>query len=230
MGGVVEPSEYCEPLVTALTKCANSRKADEMARYMKGKFDYFGVQRGERDTIVKAHLKEFGLPDIDNHDRVILRLWNGSGRELQYLALEILYRTEKSAPKERIRLYEELIVTRSWWDTVDMIAQKVVGPHLKRNSDMLSARIEAWRRSDDIWLNRTAILFQNRYGGETDFALLSSLAEQFAGSGEFFIQKAIGWSLRQYAKIDPEAVADFVDLVPLSPLSRREALKHIEKG
>lgn len=226
----MKPAEYCDPLAAGLTGLSNASKVVEMKRYMKGRFDFYGVQRDERDTIVRKHLEEFGLPGNETHDLVIRRLWNADQRELQYIALEILYRTQKAAPAERITLYEELVVTRSWWDTVDMIAQKLIGPHLKSNTDLISERVESWRRADDIWLNRTAILFQNRYRGDTDFALLSSLAEQFAGNSEFFIQKAIGWSLRQYAKIDPAAVVDLTDSIPLSSLARREALKHIEKG
>ena len=107
-----------------------------------------------------------------------------------------------------------------------MVAQKLIGPHLKRNAHLIPERVGAWRHAGNIWLNRTAILFQNRYGADTDFALLSSLVEQFAGRGEFFIQKAIGWSLRQYAKFDLSAVVDLTDAIELSPLSRREALKH----
>jgi len=123
---------------------------------------------------------------------------------------------------------EYLIVTKSWWDTVDTIASHTVGTHFKRFPKIRERYLKKWRESKNLWLRRTAILFQLGYKKETDFELLLEIITENLGSDEFFINKAIGWSLRQYARIDPKAGTKFVKTTPLHPMSRREAMKHIE--
>ena len=107
-----------------------------------------------------------------------------------------------------------------------MLAQKCVGPLLFRFSDLVSNQVAAWISSQNIWLIRTAILFQNRYKEKTDFKLLTSIVIQFVDSEEFFIQKAIGWALREYAKTSADDVLAFVESQNIGNLARREALKH----
>jgi 3-methyladenine DNA glycosylase AlkD len=121
-----------------------------------------------------------------------------------------------------------MLITKSWWDTVDSIAGGTVGVQFQRFPDVREKYLPKWRASDNFWLRRTAILFQLNYKKETDFDLLCEIIRENLDSNEFFINKAIGWSLRQYARIDPKAVKKFAKSTRLHPLSQREALKHLE--
>ena len=120
---------------------------------------------------------------------------------------------------------EFMIINKSWWDTVDMIASHLVGTHFKRFPGLIPAYTEKWMASGNFWLQRTALLFQLKYKKETDVELMSDLIKRLAGEKEFFIRKAIGWVLREYSKTDPEIVINFVENQQLSNLSRTEALK-----
>lgn len=159
--------------------------------------------------------------------RLVVELFAEEERELQYAAIDLLSRYGKKQASEAIEIYEQLVTTKSWWDTVDGLAGTVVSNHFKLYPDLIPIYNEAWINGDNIWLARTAILFQLKYKEETNAELLFANCEKWLGSKEFFIQKAIGWALRQYAKVDSEAVRVFVNSHTLAPLSRREALKHI---
>jgi 3-methyladenine DNA glycosylase AlkD len=118
-----------------------------------------------------------------------------------------------------------MIVTKSWWDTVDALAAHVVGTHFSRHPQVRAEYLSRWRHSDQIWLRRTTLLFQLRYKDRTDRDLVFALIDENLGSDEFFIQKAIGWALREYSKTDSQAVQEYVSATRLAPLSKREALK-----
>ena len=132
-------------------------------------------------------------------------------------------------PADFIETIQDLLVTKSWWDTVDTIATGPVGVHFQRYPAVRRKYLPRWRKSDNFWLRRSAILFQLNYKSDTDFALLCDIICENLDSKEFFINKAIGWALRQYARTDPEAVRAFVAGTPLHPLSAREALKRLNK-
>ncbi|MBC2249811.1 DNA alkylation repair protein [Listeria sp. FSL L7-0123] len=199
--------------------------ASPMEAYMKNQFTFLGIRAGERKKLVVTFLKENGTPvDLLGFAAT---LFAEEEREFQYVAIDLLSRYGKKQPSEAIEVYEKLIVTKSWWDTVDGLAGTVVSNHFKLYPELVPAYNEAWINGDNIWLARTAILFQLKYKEQTDVELLFSNCEKWLDSKEFFIQKAIGWALRQYAKVDSEAVRQFVNSQPLAPLSRREALKHI---
>lgn len=199
--------------------------ASPMEAYMKNQFTFLGIRAGERKKLVATFLKENGEP-VDLLG-LAASLFAEEEREFQYVAIDLLSRYGKKQPSEAIEVYEKLIVTKSWWDTVDGLAGTVVSNHFKLYPELIPAYNEAWINGDNIWLARTAILFQLKYKEQTDVELLFSNCEKWLDSKEFFIQKAIGWALRQYAKVDSEAVRQFVNSQPLAPLSRREALKHI---
>ena len=142
----------------------------------------------------------------------------------------LLGKCEAEIPAKFIKTIEYLIVTKSWWDTVDSLAGGTVGFHFKRFPDVREKYLAKWRSSENFWLRRTTILFQLNYKEETDFDLLCDIIRENLGSKEFFINKAIGWALRQHARVDSKAVKKFVMTTKeLNPLSRREALKHIVK-
>jgi 3-methyladenine DNA glycosylase AlkD len=159
----------------------------------------------------------------------LLDLWSLPEREYQYTACELLGRFEKKLPPEFIDTIETLLTTKSWWDTVVTLAGNTVGTHFKRYPSIREVTLARWRKSEDFWLRRTCILFQLKYKSETDFDLLKAIIYENLGSQEFFINKAIGWALRQYTRVDPEGVRDFVAETPLSPLSAREALKWLNR-
>lgn len=200
-------------------------EAGPMEAYMKNQFTFLGIKAGKRKKLLTEFIKENGAP-TDLLDYVIA-LFKEEEREFQHVAIDLLSRYGKEQPREAIQVYEKLIVTKSWWDTVDGLAGTIISNHFKLYPDLIPTYNEAWINGENIWLARTAILFQLKYKEQTDTELLFSNCEKWLGSKEFFIQKAIGWALRQYAKVDSEAVRIFVNTHPLAPLSRREALKHI---
>ena len=123
-----------------------------------------------------------------------------------------------------------MIITKSWWDTVDRIASRLVGFYFREHKELIEPYTEKWMYYGNMWLQRTALLFQLKYKKETDTDLLFGYIQALAESPEFFIQKAIGWALREYSKTAPKTVKQFVDSTLLAPLSKREALKIINKG
>jgi len=129
--------------------------------------------------------------------------------------------------KEDIQLIEKLIITNSWWDSVDVIAKFILGNYLQEFPMETDAVITRFLNSENMWHNRSAILFQLGYKSKTNFDLLRSACEKHKTSKEFYIQKAIGWALREYTKTNPEAVRDYVLTTDLMPLSRKEALRNI---
>jgi 3-methyladenine DNA glycosylase AlkD len=123
---------------------------------------------------------------------------------------------------------EQLITTKSWWDTVDAIAPKAVGKIADKFPEVVPETIDGWATHDYMWLKRAAILFQLKYKQKTDEELLYQYIRQNAASKEFFIQKAIGWALREYSKTNPASVKKFIEGQPLAPLSVREGSKYLD--
>lgn len=145
---------------------------------------------------------------------------------MQYFALELIQKSLKKQDPDFIYFLEELICTRSWWDTVDWI-NKLVGLHFRKYPELIQPVTEKWMSSGNIWLQRVCLIFQLLYKDKTDTALLFDYILRLKDSKEFFIQKAAGWALRQYARTNPAAVRVFVAQHPLAPLTKREALKHL---
>ncbi|HKY55625.1 MAG TPA: DNA alkylation repair protein, partial [Anaerolineales bacterium] len=179
-------------------------------------------------ALQKEFYAQHGLPDLSELDLILRELWSLPQREFQYVGLSLLDKLEKKLPAKFIKTIEYLIVSKPWWDTVDAIASHTIGTHFRRFPDVREKYLPKWRTSKNIWLRRTAILFQLNYKKETDFELLCDIIRENLDSKEFFINKAIGWALRQYARVNPKAVKKFVNSTPLHPLSRREAMKHID--
>jgi 3-methyladenine DNA glycosylase AlkD len=217
---------YVASLKTLFEQNANPVQAGPMKKYMRDQFEYLGIKSPRLKTLFRQVIQENGLPPLEELDDVIRELWDLPQREYQYLAMSLLERLEKKLPASAIQTLEYMIRHKSWWDTVDNISH-IVGVHFKRYPNVREKYLTKWRASKDFWLRRTAILFQLDYREETDFDLLRAIIQENLGSNEFFINKAIGWALRQYARIDPKGVKKFVKSTPLHPLSRREALKHL---
>jgi 3-methyladenine DNA glycosylase AlkD len=208
---------------------SNPAKALEMARYMKNRFDFFGIQKPLRAVLEKPFIELLQYADFATIEMNVTTLWDIPQREMQYSAMELMLKSKIWQHKEAINLLENLIIRKSWWDTVDLLAGRFVGAYFLQYPEKRDEFIERWLKSTDMWLNRTAIIFQLNYKQRTDEGLLFHCAVHFSNSKEFFIQKAIGWALRQYARTAPDRVLQFVESHELKPLSRREALKHFPK-
>jgi 3-methyladenine DNA glycosylase AlkD len=220
---------YLLPLSKAFQSKADGEIAFYMKKYMKGQYEYYGIKSPERRELKKVFLLQYGLPEIQQLETIVKECWDLSQREYQYFIMEVLERLAKNAEKERIDLYEYMIINKSWWDTVDYIASNLVGIHFQKYPEMIYPVTEKWMSSGNIWLQRTSLLFQLKYKKKTDINLMSEYIQQLQGSKEFFINKAIGWILREYSKTDGNWVANYVLNNPLAPLSRREALKWMER-
>lgn len=221
---------YIASIKILFDKNANIENAFSMKKYMKGKFNFYGIKSPLRKELCKPFLNKENRPPIDEIVEIIINLWNEPKRELQYFALELLIKYSKQLKAEDYSIFEIMITNKSWWDTVDLIASNLVGTHFNIFSEIKKPISEKLINSDNMWLNRTAIIFQLKYKETTHEEMLYSYILQHAGSLEFFIRKAIGWSLREYAKTNPESVMHFVKTNEnkLSGLSIREALKHIK--
>ena len=219
---------YVQALKTLFEKNANPTQAAPMKQYMRDQFEYLGIKSPQFKILFKQYVADHGLPAVGELDEIIRDLWALPQREFQYAAIGLVGRLEKQLTAKSVKTLEYMLTHKSWWDTVDSIAGGTVGAYFKRFPDVRETYLAKWRASENFWLRRTTILFQLNYKKETDFDLLCEIIHENLGSNEFFINKSIGWSLRQYARIDPKAVKKFVNVTKeLNPLSRREALKHL---
>ncbi|QYR22012.1 DNA alkylation repair protein [Paenibacillus sp. sptzw28] len=205
----------------------NAAAAEPMSAYMRNQFPFLGIKNPERAALTKQFIKGNGVPSGEELEEVALKLWALPEREFQYTAMQLLEKRLEEAAPSQAKLLEILITTKPWWDTVDLIAGHLVGSLFTRYPELVPAHAHRWIESDNLWLRRSALLFQLGYKGRTDRELLFSFIRRCAGEKDFFIRKAIGWALREYGKTDAEAVRQFVRETELSPLSVREALKRI---
>lgn len=219
---------YVRKIKTLYQKNANPEQAAPMKKYMRDQFEYLGIKTPQAKALQKEFYAEHGLPEISELDVIVRDLWTLPEREYKYVAMGLVDKFNKKLPADFIKTIEHVIVTESWWDTVDLIATHQVGTIFMRFPKVKDKYLKKWRASRNIWLRRTTILFQLLYKDETDFELLCDIIRENLGSDEFFINKAIGWSLRQYGKTVPKAVKKFVkETKELHPLSVREAMKHL---
>ena len=220
---------YLRPLRDVLAAHADSDTAKGQSAYMKDKFGFFGIKMPQRRQIMRGFLKEHGRPGHDDIEAVVRSAWAQPQREFQYCGMELFTHEARTFPPAQLLLAEELILGKSWWDTVDHLAVHGVGKILYRFPGWIASTSRRYLESKELWLQRTALIFQLQYGERTDRELLFATVRELAGHPDFFIRKAIGWALRQYAYTDRRAVQELMKDVKLSPLSVREALKHAER-
>ncbi len=194
---------------------------------MKNQFPFFGLTAGERKELQKPFLTKAQLPPKEEVAGIVKELWKQPQRECQYFAQELAFKYHRKVEKEDIALYEYMVTHKSWWDTVDFIAANLMGAYFKRFPEQRNTYVQKWLESNNMWLQRSALLFQLKYKDQLDTALLSETIQPLLGSKAFFINKAIGWVLREYSKTNPQWVRDFVQSHELAPLSRKEALRLI---
>lgn len=216
-------------LESEFKKHSNFEYGLAMSKYMKDHFPFFGINAPLRKQIQTSWLKEIPT-DLNSESRwaIIFELWNKEEREFHHVAYDFLNSWNKKhiSATDTSKL-KWLISNNSWWDTVDSIASNYLGKYCKLFPIEANVLIEEWRYSENMWLNRSCLIFQLKYGIDVDFELLKSLIIQYQPVKEFFIQKAIGWSLRQYSKFNAEAVRNFVDEINLQGLAKREASKYL---
>ncbi len=215
-----------EVLRRDLEAVADPTSAPAMAAYMKHRFEFMGITSAKRRLATKPTMARARRASGDELTAFARDCWNEPEREFQYVGADALNANVARLESRHLDELEELITTRSWWDTVDGLAAWSVGGLVRADHTLVTA-MDRWIGGDDIWLARSAILHQLRWGADTDADRLFEYSLRRAGDTEFFIRKAIGWALRQYARTDPDAVRAFVERHEFSGLTRREALKHL---
>jgi 3-methyladenine DNA glycosylase AlkD len=214
-------------LTAEYSAAADPTTAAPMAAYMRGMFPFLGVPTGRRRELSRRVLTGLSRPTEAVLTDVALGCWALPEREYQYFACDWLRRHARVLTPEFLPTVRTLITEKSWWDTVDTLAAHVVGTIVARHPATVST-MDEWAASEELWLVRAAILHQIRYGEGTDEERLFRYCVLRATHPDFFIRKAIGWAMREYARTDPDAVRRFVKAqTSLSPLSVREALKHL---
>jgi 3-methyladenine DNA glycosylase AlkD len=215
-------------LTTLYPAAADDRRAPTMRAYMRDQFPFLGIPAPQQRMLAREVVA--GLPRPAEGDlRQIARVcWDQPEREYQYFACGWLRRHAKVCSAGFLDTARHLVVTKSWWDTVDALAAHLVGPLVARHPGLAST-MDEWARDENIWLARTAILHQLSFKEATDEARLYRYCLLRADHRDFFIRKAIGWALREYARTAPDRVRTFVRSHEgrLSGLSVREALKNL---
>ncbi|RDS61026.1 DNA alkylation repair protein [Streptomyces sp. M7] len=217
-----------ERLTAVYGAAADLERAAAMRAYMKDVAPFLGIPSPERRALSRSVLQGTPRPDERDCTAVALRCWRLPEREYQYFAVDLLRRHVRRLSSGFLPVARHLVTTVPWWDTVDALAAHVVGG-LVAADPALTADMDAWIEDDDLWVVRTALLHQLRYGERTDAGRLFAYCLRQSGHPDFFVRKAIGWCLREYAKTDPDAVRDFLarEGGRFAPLSVREALKNI---
>lgn len=220
-------SDYINFLEIEFTLNANPQKAIGQKAYMKNHFEYFGLTSLVRKEIQQPFLNKKYLPPKSDLENSIKIVWLKPEREYQYFAQELAFKYVKQMEEKDIDLFEFMVLNKSWWDTIDFIAVKLIGTYFKCFPEKRDERIKRWLNSGNIWLQRSALLFQLKYKNDLDYELLSFVINSLLGSKEFFINKAIGWVLREYSRTNPDWVVELCSKTALSNLSRKEALRLI---
>ncbi|MFW2382718.1 MAG: DNA alkylation repair protein [Acidimicrobiales bacterium] len=225
---MVVPAEIVAQVRTSLAAVAVPEDAEPMAAYMKNQFPFLGVKTPARRAAVKPLMK--AAKEWSNHDLlgVAEALMAEPEREFSFVAADLLRKWARNLTSGDLGSVRALIETKSWWDTVDALAVHVVGP-IVRADPSLQVDMDRWIEDDNIWVARTAILHQLMWKDQTDAERLFRYCDLRAADTQFFIRKALGWALRQYARTDPDAVRTYVEANEdrLSGLTKREAMRWI---
>ncbi|MBO9602076.1 MAG: DNA alkylation repair protein [Novosphingobium sp.] len=225
-------SDLAGRIRSGLADIAEPARAPAMQAYMKSAMPYLGVSSVPRRRLCKALFAGLEWPSSAAWQAEVLAVWRGAEfREERYCAIELcaLRSARRFHSTAALPMYEEMIVAGAWWDYVDEIAGHRLSEILRAEPAAMKRAMLEWAQGADMWKRRSAILCQLDAKGATDLDFLYACIAPSLSSKEFFLRKAIGWALRQYARTDPAEVARYVleHAAQLSPLSRREATKHI---
>ncbi|MEW2175689.1 DNA alkylation repair protein [Streptomyces sp. NPDC005406] len=217
-----------ERLTVLYPTAADPVRARSAAAYMKHVAPFLGIPTPRRRALSRIVLEGTARPQESDCTAVALRCWALPEREYHYFAADYLRRHIARCSSGFVPVLRHLVTTVPWWDTVDTLAAHVAGPLVAADPE-LRRTMDEWIEDDDLWIVRTALLHQLRFKEATDAHRLFAYCLRRADHPDFFVRKAIGWCLREYAKTDPAAVRDFVDDARdrLAPLSVREATRHL---
>ena len=225
-----DPEPIAERVSELLAEAGDPKKAADMAAYMKTEMPFYGVQAAERDGIVREVKPDIDLESRDDYEALVLAHWERPHREEKYIAVRLARRWSRYIGPASMPLYERMIREGAWWDFVDEIAEHLVGRVLERAPEQTWPILDAWIEDEDMWIRRAAVLAQKRRKDDTEPNKLFDYCLKLAHEDEFFIRKAVGWALREYSYVDPEAVRTFLveHHDELSGLTIREASKKLE--
>lgn len=217
---------WYETMFTELESHKDVQQAIKMAAYMKNNFPFLGVPKPKVDEIIKPYIKAASKADRIDWDFIDL-CWAKDYREAQYVGVEYIHFVQKKLTDKELEKLKHLIIIKSWWDIVDGL-DNVIGSLSLKYTHIHNEMLE-WSKSDNIWLRRVSIDYQQKLKDKTNTELLEQIISNNFGSGEFFIDKAIGWSLRDYSKVNPEWVKVFLQKYKdrLAKLSIKEAGKYL---
>ncbi|MBG7630711.1 MAG: DNA alkylation repair protein, partial [Bacteroidetes bacterium] len=185
--------EFIQTLEIEFQKNENVKIALAQKAYMRNQFEYYGLKANERREIQKPFLMKKYLPKKEILPELVKDFWNKSQRDFQYFGQELVFKYVKQLDKEDIALFEYMVMHKSWWDTVDFIAVKLMGAYFKKFPEQRTVYVKKWLASGNIWLQRSTLLFQLKYKQDIDTQILSDSINYLLGSKEFFINKSIGW-------------------------------------
>ncbi|WP_298420737.1 DNA alkylation repair protein [uncultured Kordia sp.] len=220
--------EFVSKLQEVFTANTDVGNQQQMQVYMRNLFHFHGIKAPVRKQLTKELTTEHKPFLQENIRAVVTKLYNLPQREYHYTAMELYQKfSNKKYELKDGRFFTRMITTHSWWDTVDFLAKHVFGKYLLQFPEQKRKMLDYYSENDNMWLNRSAILHQLSYKNETDEVELFKQCILHKESEEFFIQKAIGWALREYGKVQPEAVLNFVKTTKLKELSEREAIRRL---
>ncbi|MCK0131023.1 DNA alkylation repair protein [Flavobacteriaceae bacterium F08102] len=216
---------FLNTLETTFRSEANAQIAEGQKAYMRNQFEYLGLKTNDRRRLQKPFLEKTFLPDKKELEKFIKALWSKPERDFQLFGQELAQRFSNDFEENDIDLLVYMITHKSWWDTVDYIAIHLLGAYFKKFPNQQQPLTDLWISSNNLWLQRSSLLFQLNYKEKLNTVLLASIINSLIGSTEYFINKAIGWVLRQYSRTNPTWVTHFVKQTNLANLSQREALR-----
>lgn len=219
---------FINDLQASFLENSNPEFAAQMKTYLMDRFELYGIKTKLRRDLMKPLVEKHRLEVRDTIRTLAFDLYDFPQREMHHCGTELFEKQlRKSYKKEDIVLIEKLITKNSWWDSVDFIAKQIVGKYLQTFPEETNHIVELFSSSDNMWLQRTSIIFQLGYKGNTNKELLFNQCLIHKESEEFFIQKAIGWALREYGRYNPKEVLEFATSADLKPLSKREAIRKL---
>ena len=223
-------SRLIQAITAALAGAQHAERAAAQQAYMKSEMPYFGITTPQLRRLLKPHLATYSPGSRADWQDTVGHLWDhATHRELRYAATGLAAHEAAARWRdpESMDLWRHLIITGAWWDHVDAIASTLVGEVLANYRPQTTGLLRDWAHDEDQWIRRTAVLSQLKHKQSTDVDLLAHAIDANAADPSFWLRKAIGWALREYAKTDAAWVRAYVGSHDLSPLSRREALKHV---
>jgi len=213
----------------ALREAALPEEAPKMQKYMKSEIPYFGVNLWKTNKITKEIIKQVPVNTFSELEQIVHELYSPEGREEYYVGDELATHYKEWHTLEALPLYRFMIETVQWWDVVDSVAAHLVGDLLRNYPDKMKPEMERWINDPNLWIRRAAILSQLTFKTNTDQEMLFRFCLEHLEEKTFWMRKAIGWSLREYSKHNPDSVRLFVEehRSKMSGVTLREAEKYI---